>query len=891
MLLIAATLVGCAASGPVEPAASEPAAVDGSADDRGAAEVRAVIDRAGRAADCSEWGREDRVAGSQAWLGAWCGLRAHDWQLAASAAAGARAHFEASGALRRQIEMGLIEAIAARQLRDPDARAHAARAFDLWKTSRMPLHGAARDSFAGDLPYLIARVTHEDLLADPTAPGGQTLRPRALLAIAWSEYRSFDRRAALAHVARQTVRSHLQAGRLGRALESMETAFELDRAAERTAGLRQDLELFARLCELLGLRETRRAIAATGNSPVVPTHPAADVATDELEAGEHVLKWLDALDRARLDGLLETSRGRRALADAIAQMRRSASSAIRPPPALVSALRAYTALDQWRGNSWRLGYQGGCLLAEHGHRHDARRYLQAAVDAIESMRASLATPLLRQRFFADKRPVYMALVDTYVGRDTRNRTQADYRRALQLANALKARGLIDLLDGRVDAPKSRKLPSAIEPVDLGAARSTQQAADRVLDHLERWGAPVRSGDRPFVEPVHLPASISSELDGDTAVLEYLITPRRSYVWVITNGGVEMRRLAGQEEIAPLIEEFLRVLVEPDSRPDASATRTRHTELAERLYVELIGPVEDLLDDVDRLMIAPDERLYELPFEALERPRPGDGQPRYLVAERTVSYVPSASVLARLLRRDAPADSKRALVLGAPDLDRPALELAAVTGEVARGSLYSLAEIFPDLPGTRAELTAVQKHLEGAQSEVKLLVGTDASETNLRAETLSDYGFIHLATHGVSDARPLRVADALTSDFTEPALLLSRGESEPDDGIVTLSEMLLRHTAARLVVLSGCTTGRGWKTLGDGAFGLAGAILSSGSHNVVASTWSVSDGATTELMEAVYEALAAGDLPAAALRKGQVAMIEQGKPPAHWAGFRLVGSGE
>lgn len=796
--------------------------------------------------------------------------------------------------LRRQIEMGLIEALAARRLRDPDAGSYAARAYDLWKTARMPLHGAARDSFAGDLPYLIARATHVNLLTEPTAPGGQTLRPRALLAIAWSEYRSFGRRAALAYVARQEVRSHIQAGRLGRALERIETALELDRAAERTAGLRQDLELFGRLCELLGMRDTRRALASMGGgasaAASIVANERAVAGENGRAAGEDLLEWLDTLDRAGLDGLLETSEGRRELAEAIAHMRRSATRAARPPPALVAALRAHTLLDDWRGDSWRLGYQGGSLLAEHGHRHDARRYLQAAVDAIESMRATLATPLLRQRFFADKRPVYMALVDIYVGLDTQNRTQGDYRRALQLANALKARGLIDLLDGRVDVPVSATLASAAEPVDFSSARSAQQAADRVLVQLDRWGPTARSAERVSVEPIRLHQSISDKLDDDTAVVEYLITPRRSYVWVITDDGIRMRRLAGQEEIAPLVEEFLRVLVEPADQPDAKASKTRHTELAERLYVELIGPVEDILDEVDRLIIAPDERLYDLPFEALERPRQGGLRPRYLVAERTVSYVPSASVLARLFRREAPADSKRALVLGAPDLDRPALELVAVTGELGRGSLHSLAEVFPDLPGTRAELTAVKEHLEGAQTQVKLLSGADASESNLRAETLSDYGLIHLATHGVSDARPLRVADALTSDFNEPALLLSRGESEPDDGIVTLSEVLLRQTAARLVVLSGCTTGRGWNTLGDGAFGLAGAILSSGSHNVVASTWSVSDAATTELMEAVYEALAAGELPAAALRKGQIAMIEQGAPPAKWAGFRLVGPG-
>ena len=47
----------------------------------------------------------------------------------------------------------------------------------------------------------------------------------------------------------------------------------------------------------------------------------------------------------------------------------------------------------------------------------------------------------------------MALLDTYVGINTAHLAQDDYRRALALANHLKARGLVDLLDGDVD-PKS-----------------------------------------------------------------------------------------------------------------------------------------------------------------------------------------------------------------------------------------------------------------------------------------------------------------------------------------------------------------------------------------------------------------------------------------------------
>ena len=122
-------------------------------------------------------------------------------------------------------------------------------------------------------------------------------------------------------------------------------------------------------------------------------------------------------------------------------------------------------------------------------------------------------------------------------------------------------------------------------------------------------------------------------------------------------------------------------------------------------------------------------------------------------------------------------------------------------------------------------------------------------------------------------------------------MLSRQPDTPDDGILTLSELLNYRTAADLVVLSGCTTGRGWAILGDGSYGLAGAFLATGSSAVIASTWSVADHATGKLMGLMYRHLAAGASPSQALRRAQLGLIRSGRPftpPFFWASFRLVG---
>jgi CHAT domain-containing protein len=887
--LLIALSGGCTPASTAALAEREPPAAALRAESRQApaGDDRSAIAAAGLDADCARYqSTSDRIpSGRRAWLGAWCGLRSEDWQLARIAATSARSHFAAAGELRRQIEMTLIEAIATDHLRDPlvatksdseSARDRAAGAHQMWRSSQMPLHGGLRDRFAGDLSYLYARALEQRLLDNPTSPKGHRLTRRVLLDIAQAEYRSLERHEELPYVARASVRRRLQAGELGDALDALAHAFRLDRAVERDPGLRRDLALFSRISALLGMPDVERHVTGVLDSSAGPTTSIA----------------LEDLDEASLRQLLDSPAGRARLADALARLRSSAALAIRPPPALLRTLRAHASeldfgarsADGWSPDSWSLAYQSGQLLAEHGHRGEAGRYLRVAVESIEKMRASLPTPALRQRFFADKRKVYMALVDIHVGRDTARRAQSDYRQGLQLANALKARGLLDLLDGRIDASLATRVERATWP----ARPSVQRTADEVIARLESWTEAARLSEPTPTRLDNLPEAVTDKLDEKTAVLEYLISARRSYVWVLTDGGIEMRRIAGRETLTPLIEAFNTSLA-ATSNP---RTNKHHRKLAERLYVELIGPVEDIVKDVDRLVIAPDDMLYELPFETLARPvrnaSTSKNSTHYLVHDRMVSYAPSTAILARLLHRQPAPSLDKALVIGSPDLERPAVDLLSLAEDLPDSGMFSLVDMFPALPGADAELAGVAKHLEAQKLDVDALTGKQAAESWFRHADLTEYGIIHLATHGVSDARALDINSTSRLTFSQPALLLSRVDEQPDDGILTLGELLNRRTAAALVVLSGCTTGRGWHTLGDGAFGLAGALLYTGSHNVIASTWSVTDVETTQLMDLVYAEMAAGRSPAAALRLGQVELIKRGAAPASWAAFRLVG---
>ena len=107
-------------------------------------------------------------------------------------------------------------------------------------------------------------------------------------------------------------------------------------------------------------------------------------------------------------------------------------------------------------------------------------------------------------------------------------------------------------------------------------------------------------------------------------------------------------------------------------------------------------MKDALRDVPasaRLIIVPDGLLLRFPFEALVKDIEG-GAPRYLLEYYTVSYAPSASVLAELMGRKGlrPAGQVDLLALGNPMIDvagdlGPTALRAAPSGRPARAASF------------------------------------------------------------------------------------------------------------------------------------------------------------------------------------------------------------
>jgi CHAT domain-containing protein len=198
-----------------------------------------------------------------------------------------------------------------------------------------------------------------------------------------------------------------------------------------------------------------------------------------------------------------------------------------------------------------------------------------------------------------------------------------------------------------------------------------------------------------------------------------------------------------------------------------------------------------------------------------------------------------------------------------------------------------------IPFALAEAEAIRASF-GASAHV--FTGTEATESRAK-EVASSADVLHFATHAIaSEESPL-----------DSFITLSSG-SRSDNGLLQAWEVMTQmRLRSRIVVLSACDTASGRDIAGEGLISLTRAFHYAGAPGVIASLWPVNDKATAALMKSLYQGLASGQTPDAALRNAQLAMLDGNDSswllrlispedsrhrwthPFYWAGFQLSGA--
>ena len=560
-----------------------------------------------------------------------------------------------------------------------------------------------------------------------------------------------------------------------------------------------------------------------------------------------------------------------------------------------------------------------------GHAHLALKQTELAqknflesIATIEGMRTRVAGGAPeQQRFFENKIAPYQAMVQLSLA-------QNNSALALSYAERAKGRVLLDVLNsGRDDVTKGM----TAEEIKRDRAFSAEIATlNTQLVRMKAQGKPAEAQatevqtklDKTRLEYEAFQASLyaahpdlkmqrgqtemltfaeAAELlpDQQTAVLEYVVTEDRTYLFVLRKGtatdasGVKRRDVPvvtvhtiniKSEELATLAESF---------RQKLAARDLLIKQPAAQLYDLLIKPAEAQLRDVKKVCIVPDGALWNVPFQALHQKEQG-----YLLEQFALFYAPSLSVLREMgkkanalrathHRSTSPFTRVRADVNARPEL--LALGNPALSGEtVAKVRFTQRDEPLGPLPDAEKEVNSLRR-LYGA-SNSKVLIGENARESIVKAEA-SEYDILHFATHATLDDR-----NPLYS-----RIVLSRAENEEhEDGLLEAWEIMKLDLNAALTVLSACETARGRVAAGEGMIGISWALFVAGSPAAVVSQWKVDSARTAELMIDFHQNLlrkrAAGQAPLSkseALRQAALKLMRGPyNHPTYWAGFILMG---
>ncbi|HKI05532.1 MAG TPA: CHAT domain-containing protein [Thermoanaerobaculia bacterium] len=402
-----------------------------------------------------------------------------------------------------------------------------------------------------------------------------------------------------------------------------------------------------------------------------------------------------------------------------------------------------------------------------------------------------------------------------------------------------------------------------EMVALQAERDPDRAfayADRARTRVlpgsasKLWtGFPEETSRLLATEPQPVPLSeIRRRLPEKVTLVQFSVLPDRVLIWLVRQDG-KGRDFFQQ----PIRREDLEEMV---ARLRAFDPKVWDQTSADLFHL-LVKPWLPEVAAGERIVIVPDKVLHQVPFSALQDS--STPSRRRLVETHPLAYAPSATLYVNALERQDSVrpDHSRGLVVGEPTVNHN------VPGYETLVSLPAAAEEGRQL---------------AAATGARLLAGTAATKSAFLAAA-AEAEWIQFSGHALVDP-----ANTLLSK------LVLASSDDKDPGALTAREIYsLKLDGTRLVVLAACDTGTEYVPGGEGVTSLARAFLAAGVPTVVASLWSVDDGATAHLFEAFHRNLRPGVDPVDALRAAQLEMLrsrnEKDRSPWTWAAFEVIGA--
>ncbi len=505
-------------------------------------------------------------------------------------------------------------------------------------------------------------------------------------------------------------------------------------------------------------------------------------------------------------------------------------------------------------------YLGLAMLGrQRGNFQKALKQIETAIDKIESENAQTANATQQEQ-------------------DAPQLRKTEYRSYLKLAKYLESKQnyydfYIDLLmELHQKNPNAGYDIQGLQASERSHARSLLAMINRASQNPPFRKQSQKNSDSRYIElaqAVQIQQIQKQILDDNTLLLEYSLGEERSYLWVVSKTGVSSYQLPKRSEIEPLARKFYESVI---SRSSYFSDRQSSQQLSQIL----IGQVASQLGQ-KRLLIIADGILQYTPFSALPNPNSRSDAPEPLLVNHEIVGLPSASTLVITRRNQNIKPTKTLALFADPVFSRNDKRLNS------RLTNSNDEELYQQLDGTRQEANEILPLFPDSQKSAKFDFA--ANRQAAISPEISQYRFVHFASHGILDSQQPERSGMILSIVNEAG--------EVQRSLLSTSDVFNLKLSADLVVLSGCRTGLGTVVKGEGLVGLTGGLMYAGSKSVVSSLWDVSDHGTALLMSKFYSAiLKKGLKPSAALRQAQLEMWQdpqsQWKAPYYWSAFVLQG---
>jgi CHAT domain-containing protein/Tfp pilus assembly protein PilF len=490
-----------------------------------------------------------------------------------------------------------------------------------------------------------------------------------------------------------------------------------------------------------------------------------------------------------------------------------------------------------------------------------------------------------------------------------------YYGLLKREEALAAQTMLMQAAGDEKAEAAKALSAQLDAV--------RQSATQALNELQQKYGQTQYASYFSFSPLDF-TQLSRLLPPGHLVVTFFTAEDRLYLFLASHQtGFTWRQVpgVGRSELVRRVKRYRELLtggrrpLQIDSWEDPEWTELR--DLSAALYRDLLQPIEREWKQARHLILAPTGILHYLPFQALGPYDPQTKQLRFLILDTAVSYLTNAN-RTDLTSRSPQQRERTLLALGNPPYQHERPRLAPLP--FAEIEVQRLQRIFGAralaMAGPDATLQNLRAHLAPAAGGTAIAVGesttvpgaatraagaattepggaatapggaasapggatTAPGGRGVTPTTPSRFGIVHLATHGIVNARS--PADSW--------LALDGTNRLRASDVATLG-----LDATHLVTLSACETAIAEEKPGTDVMSLATYFTTAGVPSMVVSLWKVDDRATGELMAKFYEVLVSQPDPLDKARALQAAQIElasrpQTRHPFFWAPFVLFG---